>query len=158
MPDFPVLHCLPEFAQTHVYWVDNAIQSSHPLLLLLLLPPILPSIRVFSSELGSLHQVAKILERQLSVTPSNEYSELRLTVLSSLESKGLKSLLQHHNSKTSIILHSAFSMVQLSHLYLSTGKKMLGWMKYKLESRSLGEISITSDTQMTPPLRQKAKN
>ena len=65
MPDFPVLHCLLEFAQTHVYWVDNAIQSSHPLLLLLLLPSILPSIRVFSSELGSLHQVAKILERQL---------------------------------------------------------------------------------------------
>ena len=60
IPAFPVLHYLPEFAQTHVHWMDDAIQPSHPLAPLLLLPSIFPSISIFSS-----HQVAKMLELQL---------------------------------------------------------------------------------------------
>ena len=60
MPRFPVLHYLPEFAQTHIHWVDDAIQPSHPLLPLLLLPSIFPSIRVFFSELA-LHITEKAL-------------------------------------------------------------------------------------------------
>ena len=63
-PGFPVLHYLPEFAQIHVHWVDDAIQPSHPLSPLLLLPSIFPSIKVFSSE-SVLHQVAKVLELRL---------------------------------------------------------------------------------------------
>ena len=57
-PGFPVLHYLPEFAQTHVHWVDDAIQPSHPLSSPSFLPSIFPSIRV------SLHQVVKVLELQ----------------------------------------------------------------------------------------------
>ena len=84
MPGFLVLHYLPEFAQTQVLWVGGAIQSSLPLLTLLLLPSVFPSIKVFPNGVGSLHQVAKVLERQLqhrlmlnecSNECSNEYSE-----------------------------------------------------------------------------------
>ena len=67
-PGFPVLHILPELAQTHVHWVGDAIQPSNHLILyhpLLLLPSVFPSIRVFSNESGALHQVAKVLELQL---------------------------------------------------------------------------------------------
>ena len=63
MPGFPVLHHLPEFAQTHGHWIDDAIQPSHPLSASSAL--IFPSIRVFSNELGCLHQVAEVLELQL---------------------------------------------------------------------------------------------
>ena len=62
-PGFPVLHYLPEFAQTHVHWVDDAIQPSHLCHPLLPLPSIFPSTRFFSN--GSSHQVAKVLELQL---------------------------------------------------------------------------------------------
>ena len=63
-PGLPVHHQLPEFTQTHVHQVSDAIQPSHPLSSPLLLPPIPPSIRVFSNESTS-HQVAKVLEFQL---------------------------------------------------------------------------------------------
>ena len=77
----------------------------------------------------------------------------------------LKSLLQHHSSKASILRSPVFFIVQLSHPYMTTGKtialttpcEMPGWMKHKLESRFPGEISITSDMKMTPPLWQKEK-
>ena len=59
IPGFPALHYLPEFVQTHVHWVNDAIHTSHPLSPLLLLPSVFPRIRVFSKEL---HQVAKVLE------------------------------------------------------------------------------------------------
>ena len=61
-PGFPVLHCLPEFAQTHAHWIGDAIQTSQPLSPLLLLPSVLDSIRVFSSESA---QVVRVLEPQL---------------------------------------------------------------------------------------------
>ena len=74
MAGFPVLHYLPEFAQTHVHWVGDAIQPSHPLL-----SPVPPAFN-FSQHQGlfqwvsSLHQVAKVSEFQLSISPSKEYS------------------------------------------------------------------------------------
>ena len=124
-PGLPVLHHLPEFAQSHVHWVGDATQPSYPLSLLLL-PSIFPSIRVFSSELAP-HQVAKVLELQLQhpVLPMNiqGWFPLGLTGLISLQSNGLsKSLLQHHSSKASIFRCSAFFMVQLSHPYMTTRK------------------------------------
>ena len=90
-PGFPVPHYLPQFAQTHVHWADDAIQPSHPPSPLLLLPSIFLSIRVFFNELASLHQMAKFLEFQLpaSVLSMNSQSlfPLGLTGLISLLSK-----------------------------------------------------------------------
>ena len=93
---------------------------------LLLLPSILLSIRVFSKE-SVLHiSWPKYWRFNFSISHSNEYSGLnsvRIDWFDSLQSKGLsKSLLQHHSSKTSNLLHSAFFMVQLSHPYMTTGK------------------------------------
>ena len=122
-PDFPVLHHLPEFAQTHVHQVGDAIQSFHPLLSLS--PPAfsLSSIRVFSNE-PVLCIRWPIIGASASVLPMNIQGlfPLTLTVLISLQSKGLSSLPQHHNSKASILRHSAFFMVQLSHPYMIAGK------------------------------------
>ena len=131
---FPVLHHLSELAQTHVHRVGDAIQPSHPLsshnLILchpLLLPPsVFPSIRVFSSE-SVLHITwPKCWSFSFSISPSNEYSGLiyfRMDWLDLLEVQGtLKSLLQQHSSKASILRQSAFFTVQLSHPYMTTGK------------------------------------
>ena len=125
-PDLPVLHCLPEFAETHVHWVNAA--SNHLILSLpcLLLPSIFPSIRVFSNE-SALHlRWPKYWSSSFSINPSNEYSGLfsfRMDWLDLLAVQGiLKSLLQHHSSKASILQHSAFFIVQHSHLYMTTGK------------------------------------
>ena len=74
-PDFPVLHCLDEFAQIHVYWVDDDIEPSHPLSLLLLLS-IFPSITVFSNELPLHIRWPNYWSLSFSICPSNEYSEL----------------------------------------------------------------------------------
>ena len=75
-PGFPVLHCLPEFAQTHVHRVDDYIQPSHPLLPLLLLPWIFPSIKVFSNR-SALHiRWPKFWSCSFKISPSNEYSGL----------------------------------------------------------------------------------
>ena len=126
MSGFPVLHNLPELAQTHVQWVSNTIQLSHPLSSPS--PPALnfPSIRVFSNELVLRMRWPKYWSFSFSISPSNEYSELisfRIDCLDLLAVQGtLKSLLQHHNLKASILQHSAFFMVQLSHPYMTTGK------------------------------------
>ena len=92
---------------------------------LLLLPSIFPSIRVFSMQrVSSLHQVAKVLE--FNISPSNEHPGLisfRMDWLDLLAVQGtLKSLLQHHSSKASILWCSAFFIVQLSHPSMTTGK------------------------------------
>ena len=95
----------------------------HPLLLL---PPILPSIRVFSTESALRIRWPKCWSFSFSISPSNEYSVLisfQMDWLDLLAVQGtLKSLPQHHSSKTSILLHSAFFIVQLSHPYMTTGK------------------------------------
>ena len=125
-PGLPVHHKLLAFTQTHVHLVvmpSNHLILCHPLLLL---PPIPPSIRVFSSE-STLHmRWPKYWSFSFSISPSNEYSGLisfRIDWLDLLAVQGtLKNLLQHHSSKVSILPHSAFFMVQLSHPYMSAGK------------------------------------
>ena len=128
---------------------------------------------------GSLHQVAKVLELQVSISPSNEYLELnsfRIDCFDLLAVQGtLKSFLQHHNSKASIVWCSAFYMVRLSHLYMTTGKAIVltRWTfvskvmsllfnllsrfiiaflsrNHRLESRLWKEILTTPVMQMIP--------
>ena len=122
-PGFPVHHQLPELAQTHVHQVGGAIQPSHPLLLP---PSIFPSIRVFSNESVLRIRWPKYWSFSFSISPSIEYSGLisfRMDCLDLLAVQGtLKSLLQHHSSKASILQRSAFFTVQLSHPYMTTGK------------------------------------
>ena len=93
---------------------------------LLLLPSIFPSIRVFSSESVLCIRWPKYWSFSFSISPSSEYSRLisfRMDWLDLLAVQGtLKSLLQHHSSKASILWHSAFFIVQLSHPYMTTGK------------------------------------
>ena len=126
MPGLPVHHRLPEFTQTHAHRVGDAIQPSHSLRPLLLLPPIPPSIRVFSNELTLRIRWPKYWSFSFSISPSNEHPGLisfRMDWLDLLAVQGtLKSLLQHHSLKASIFQHSAFFTVQLSHPYMTTGK------------------------------------
>ena len=123
-PGLPVHHQLPESTQTHVCWVGNAIQPSHPLSSLLFPPSVFPSIRVFSSEF-TLH-IRWPKNRSFNISPSNEYLELilfKIDCFDLLTVQGtLKSLLQHHSLKASILQHSTFFAVQLSHLYMTAGK------------------------------------
>ena len=127
-PGLPVHHQLLEFTQTHVHWVGDAIQSSHPLMspFLFLLPSIFPSIRVFSNESVLCIRWPEDWSFSFNISPSNEYSELiffRMDWLDLLAIQGtLKSLLQHHSSKASILRCPAFFIVQLSHPYMTTGK------------------------------------
>ena len=104
-PGFPVLHYLPEFAQTHVHRVGNAIQPSHPHSLLLR-PSIFPSIRVFSNESVVHITWSKDWSFSFSISPSNEYSRLisfRMDWLDLLAVQGnLKCLLRHRILKPSI--------------------------------------------------------
>ena len=113
-PGLPVHHQLPELAQTHLHRVGDAIQPSHPLLPLLLLPSIYPSIRIFSNEPVLHIRWPKYWSFSFSISPSNEYSGLisfRIDRLDLLAVHGtLKSLLQHHSSKASILRCSAFFM------------------------------------------------
>ena len=123
---FPVHHQLLERPQAHVHRVvmpSNNLILCHPLLLL---PSVFPSIRVFSNE-SVLHiRWPKYWSFGFSISPSNEYSGLisfRMDWLDLLALQGtLKSILQHHSSKASILLCSDFFMVQVSHPYMTTGK------------------------------------
>ena len=125
-PGLPVHHQLPEFTQTHVYRVSDAIQPSHPLASLSLPAPIPPGIRVFSNESTLRMWWPKYWSFSFSIIPSKEIPGLisfRIDWLDLLAVQGtLKSLLQHHSSQVSILWHSAFFTVQLSHPYMTTGK------------------------------------
>ena len=117
---YPVLHHFPELVQAHVHWVGDATQPSHPLLSLLLLPSIFPSIRVFPNE-SALHiRWPEYWSFSFSISSSNECLGLisfRMDWFDLLAVQGtLKSLLQHHSPKASILWRSAFFMVQLSHI------------------------------------------
>ena len=108
--------------------IESVMSSSHLIFCrpLLLLPPIPPSIRVFSNE-STLHmRWPKYWSFSFSISPSNEHPGLisfRMDWLHLIAVQGtLKSLLQHHSSKASILRHSAFFTVQLSHPYMTTGK------------------------------------
>ena len=122
----PVLHCLPEFAQTQS--IGSNILSNHLILChpLLFLPLIFPSIRVFFNKLAVCIRWLKYWSFSFNISPSNEQSGLisfRIDWFDILAvQETLKSLLPHHSSKTSILQHSAFFMVHLSHLYMTTRK------------------------------------
>ena len=124
MPGFPVHHQLPEPTQTYVHWVGDAIQSSHPLSYPLLPPSIFPSI--FSNESALFIRWSKYWSFSFNISPSNEYSGLvffRMDCLALLVVQAtLKSLLQHHNSKASILQHPAFFIVHLSQPHMTTEK------------------------------------
>ena len=125
-PGLPVHHQLPEFTQIHIHRVSDTIQPSHPLLSLLLLPLIPPSITVISSESTLWMRWPKYWSFSFSIIPSKEIPGLisfRMDWLYLLAVQGtLKSLLQHHSSKASILQCSAFLTAQLSHPYMTTGK------------------------------------
>ena len=125
MPGLPVHQQLPEFTQTHVHWLSDAIRHLILCRPLLLLPPIPPSIRVFSNE-SALHvRWPKYWSFSFSIISSKEIPGLfsfRMDWLNLLAvQRTLKSLLQHHSSKASILQCSAFFIVQLSHPYMTTG-------------------------------------
>ena len=125
-PGFPVFHHLLELAQTHVHWAGDAIQPSHPLFSLLLLPSIFPSIRVFSNESVLRIRGPNYWSFSFNISPSNEYSGLisfMVEWFDLLAVQGtVKSFLQYHCSKASIFQCTAFFIVQLSHPYMTTGK------------------------------------
>ena len=122
---FPVLHYLPELAQTHVHWVSppNHLIFFCPLLLL---PSIFLSIRVFSNESALRIRWLKYWSFCFSISPSSEYSGLisfRIDWFDLLAGqRTLKSPLQHRSLKASVLQSSAFFMVQLLHSYMTTGK------------------------------------
>ena len=125
MPGLPVHHQLQEPAQTHVHQVSDTIQPFHPLL-----SPSPPAFSLSQHQglfqwVRSSHQVAQVLEFQLGISPSNEYSGLisfRMDWLALFAVQRTLKNLQHHSSKASILWCSAFFIVQLSHPYMTTRK------------------------------------
>ena len=116
----------PRLTQTQVHWVGGAIQPSHPLLF-----PSPPAFNLSQHQglfkgVSSSHQVAKVLEFRFNIRLFNEHPGLisfRMDWLDLLAvQRTFKSLLQHHSSKASILWHSAFFIVQLSHPYMTPGK------------------------------------
>ena len=126
MAGLPVHHQFPEFTQTHVHWVGDAIQPSHPLS-----SPSPPTFNLSQPQglfkwVSSLYRWPKSWSFSVSLSSSNEYSGLisfRMDWLDLLAVQGtLKSLILYHSSKPSILRRSAFFIVQLSHPYMTTGK------------------------------------
>ena len=127
-PGFSVLHHLLEFAQIHVHWVD-ATQPSYAILSPSFSALNLYSIRGFSNESDLHYRRPKYWTFSFSISPSSAYSGLtsfRIDWFDLLAVQSprllLKNLLKHHNLKAKIPRHSAFFMVRLSHLYMTTGK------------------------------------
>ena len=125
-PGLDVHHQLLKSTHTHVHWVGDAIQPSHPLS-----SPSPPALNLSQHQglfqwVSSSHQVPKYWSFSFSISPSSEYSGLisfRMDWLDLLAVQGtLKSLLQHHSSKASVLRYSTFFIVQLSHPYMTTGK------------------------------------
>ena len=118
--------------------IESVMPSNHLILCrpLLLLPSILPSIRVFPNESVLRIKWSKYWSFSFNISPSSEHPGLissRMDRLDLLAVQGtLKSLLQHHSSKASILQSSAFFIVQLSHPYMTTGKNILGFSKWPL--------------------------
>ena len=125
-PGLPVHYKLPELTQTHAHRVGDTIQPSHSLSSPLLLPPIPPSITVFSNESTLCMRWPKYWSFCFSISPSNEHLGLisfRMDWLDLLAVQGtLRSLLQHHSSKASIFQLSAFFTIKLSYPYMTSGK------------------------------------
>ena len=124
-PGFPVHHQLPELAQTHVHWIGDAIQPSHPLSSPS--PPVfnLSQHQVFLNESALCIRWPKYWSLSFNISPSNEHLGLisfKMDWLDLLAVQGTLKSLQHHTSKASILLRSAFFIAQLSHPYMTTGK------------------------------------
>ena len=126
MPGLPVHHQLPEFTQTHVHRVSDAIQPSHPLSSPSPPAPNPSQHHSLSNESTLRMRWPKYWSFSFSISSSKEHPGLisfRMDWLDLLAVQGtLKGLLQHHSSKASILQHSAFFTVQLSHPYMTTGK------------------------------------
>ena len=124
MPGFPAIHYLLEFAETQVHCINDAIQSSHPLSSPSPLALNISQHQSLFQWVSSLHHVAKVLEFQLQHQSFHEYPKLisfRIDWLDLIAVQGtLKSLLQHHSSKASIVRNFAIFVVQ--HPYMTTGK------------------------------------
>ena len=124
IPGFPVLHCLPEFAQTSVRWVDDAMQPSPTLWLLFSFCPQYFPVRVFSSELVLGVRWPKYWSLWLSIGPSNECSAFtcfRIDWFHLLAAQWThKGLRHHHRSEATVLWCSAFFVVQLSYPYMTT--------------------------------------
>ena len=122
MPGLPVHHQLPEFTQTHVHWLGNAIEPSHPLSSPFPLAPSPSQLQGLFQRVNSSHQVAKVLEFKLqhqSFQWTTRLISLRMGWLDLLAVQGnLKRVLQHHSSKALIFRHADFFTVQLSHTWL----------------------------------------
>ena len=126
MPGLPVLHQLLEFTQTHVHRVSDTIQPTHPLLSPSPLAPNPSQHQILSNESNLSMRCPKYWSFSFTIIPSKEIPGLisfRIDWLDLLAVQGtLKSLLLHHSSKASILQHSAFFTVHLSHPYTTTGK------------------------------------
>ena len=144
----PVHHKLPEFSQTHAHRVGDAIQPSHPLL-----SPSPPAPNpsqhhiLFQWELFAWGGQSIGVSALASVLPmkTQDWSPLGWSGWTSLQSKGLSSLLQHHSSKASIFWCSAFFTVQLLHPYMTTGKTIAltdGPLRYLEQSNSQSESTL----------------
>ena len=121
----PVHHHLPEFTQTHVCWVGDAIQPFHPLLSPFPPAPNPSQHQSLFQWVNSSHEVAKVQSFSFSIISSKEHPGLiffRTDWVDLLAVQGSLKSLQHHSSKASILQHSAFFTVQLSHPYMTTGK------------------------------------
>ena len=122
-PGLPVHHQLLEFIQTHIHWVGDAIQPAHSLS-----SPSPPTIMVFSNESLLCIRWTKHWSVSFNISPSNEYSGLiyfRIDKFEFLAVQGTpKSLLQHHNSKASLLWRSAFFVVQNSYPYMTSGNSI----------------------------------
>ena len=132
MSGHPVHHQILDFTQTHVHWVSDTIKPSHPLSSLLLLPSIFPSTRVFSNESVLCISWPKYWSFSISVSADFQHQSFQWTPridvfrmdwldLLAIQ-RTLKSLLQYHSSKASILLCTAFFIVQLSHPSMTTEK------------------------------------
>ena len=152
---------LPKLMSIELVMLSNHLILCHPLLLL---PSIFPNNRVFSNESALLIRWPKYWTFSFSFSPSNEHPGLisfRMDWLDLLVVQGtLKSLLQHHSSKASILWCSAFFVVQLSHPYMTTGKtialtrrifvgKVMGMLRLKY-ARAWGSIGCTGQVLKSP--------
>ena len=120
-PGLPVHHQLPEFTQTHVHWVDDAIQRSHPLS-----SPSPPALNPSQNQGFQMSHLFASGGQSIGVSASaavlpmniQDWFPLGWTGWITLQSKGLKSFLQHHSSRAPILQHSPFFIIQLSHPYM----------------------------------------
>ena len=172
-PGLPVHHQLPESTQTHVHWISDAIQPSHPCL-----SPSLSALNLSQHQglfkwVSSSHQVAKVLEFQLQHQSFQwifRTDYFRMDWLDLLAVQGtLKSLLQNNSSKSSILLSSAFLTVQFSHPYMITGKsialtrwtlvgKVIRTLKYWFNSLWLERYCGSKSVELNTPGKKMPRN